>query len=369
MKVCVGIPAYKAQKTIEECLSSVNVQSMKKDVNVIISNDNPGDDYTYLNERFPDLHIEYIDTDKNAGPGTARNRVIEKCTDDFLTFIDADDVFWSPYALETLYTAVNQPGVIMSMGTFTSPVNTPQGVRFINHNEPDHPWVFGKMISVPFIKQNGIFQGNGICMEDGEWNWKIRLLIEGTNLKINKVNDIVYLWKEGSEHSITRSGTDINGGIPVYNFGMCQIGAAIAARNAIKFVLDKNPFNGNVQRFALMQMIGHYFTYYESLEKKQPFTEQLWWLSQWYYHNVYKVYCSNLSQDIVDKFYMQILSQKGKTLSKFPELTFEQWFNEIKTKEFSMEQLVEIRKKIPQAILDVEKKSGSINKTDILNIF
>ena len=42
MKIAIGIPAYKAQNTIEECLSSINIQSMRDDINVIISNDNPG---------------------------------------------------------------------------------------------------------------------------------------------------------------------------------------------------------------------------------------------------------------------------------------------------------------------------------------
>ena len=41
MKVAIGIPAYKAQKTIEECLSSINIQSFRDNIDVIISPDNP----------------------------------------------------------------------------------------------------------------------------------------------------------------------------------------------------------------------------------------------------------------------------------------------------------------------------------------
>ena len=41
MKICIGIPAYKAQNTIEECLSSINIQTIRDEINVVISNDNP----------------------------------------------------------------------------------------------------------------------------------------------------------------------------------------------------------------------------------------------------------------------------------------------------------------------------------------
>ena len=109
-------------------------------------------------------------------------------------------------------------------------------------------------------------------------------------------------------------------------------------------------------------MIGHYFTYYECKEKCPKFAEQNWWLSKWFYHNCYEKYCLNIGDDLLDKFYMQMLSVKGKSLSKFPELTFTQWFNKIKTEEFVFEELKDIRDKLPKEILDVERKSGSLTK-------
>ena len=54
MKICIGIPAFKAFDTIEECISSINIQSMRSDINVIIANDEPEDNgkYNYLSEKF-----------------------------------------------------------------------------------------------------------------------------------------------------------------------------------------------------------------------------------------------------------------------------------------------------------------------------
>lgn len=374
MKIAIGIPAYKAQNTIEECLSSINIQSMRDDINVIISNDNPGvDDYSYLKKIFPKLHITLTETDKNGGPGIARNKAIEVAKDDYIMFMDADDILYSPYAVEQLYRGVTAaPNIVQSQGIFlqTSKVN---GVtNLIPQQNPNHPWSFGRLTNLNFLKSNKIDFGLLPNMEDGRFQWCINLVIEGTQLKRNLLKDVVYVWKEGSEHSITRSGTDINDGIPVYNYSMCQIGASIAAKQAVEFALSKNPFNGSIQKFLLEQMIGHYFTYYECKERCPKFAEQNWWLSKWFYHNCYAKYCQNINDELIDRFYMQMLSVKGRELQKFPDFTFSQWFEKIKTEEFVFEELAEIRNRLPQEILDVERKSGSLTaeaRDNALRIF
>ena len=374
MKIAIGIPAYKAQNTIEECLSSINIQSMRDDINVIISNDNPGvDDYSYLKKMFPKLHITLTETDKNGGPGIARNKAIEVAKDDYIMFMDADDILYSPYAVEQLYRGVTAaPNIVQSQGIFLQTAKVNGVTNLIPQQNPNHPWSFGRLTNLNFLKCNKIDFGLLPNMEDGRFQWCINLVIEGTQLKRNLLKDVVYVWKEGSEHSITRSGTDINDGIPVYNYSMCQIGASIAAKQAVEFALSKNPFNGSIQKFLLEQMIGHYFTYYECKERCPKFAEQNWWLSKWFYHNCYAKYCQNLNDELIDRFYMQMLSAKGRELQKFPDLTFSQWFEKIRTEEFVFEELAEIRSRLPQEILDVERKSGSLTaeaRDDALRIF
>lgn len=368
MKVAIGIPAYKAQPTIEECLSSINIQTMRDDINVIISNDNPGDDYHYLSKQFPKLHITYLDCEKNGGPGVARNRAIEASNDDFIAFIDADDVFYSPYAIENMYRAANQPNVVQAQSIFVQPVDTPQGKKLYPHTELTHPWSFARLTNLRFLKQTGINFGTIRQMEDGRFQHCIRLLIEGTELKIVPTNDIAYVWKEGSEHSITRSGADINDGIPVYNYGMCQLGAAIAFKQAIEFAISKNPFNGNCSKFAAEQMVNHYFTYFECIERCPKFAEQNWWISKWFYHECFSKYCQNVTVDTLEAIYMQMLSVKGREFKKFPELTFRQWFVKISTEEFVFDDLIKIHNKLPKEIIDVEIKTGQLpeNILDLL---
>lgn len=365
-KIACGIPAFKAHKTLPTLLSSIQTQTMKDEIKVYIINDDPnGDDYSEIIKNYPELEIEEIRLEKNGGPGVARNKAIEAAKEDCIFFCDADDVLYHPFAIETLYRGLCQPNTIQCQGIFVQPVNTPEGIKLYPHKEPTHPWSFGRLTNLKFLQQNNINFGTLRAMEDGRFQWCIRLLIEGTNLKINYVNDISYVWKEGSEHSITRIGTDVNDGIPVYNYGLCQIGAAIAAKQAIDFAREKNPFNGNISKFAVEQMVGLYFTYYEAIEKCPKFAEQLLWLAKWFYNNCYKANCQNVTDDILDKFYMAMLGIKGPSLVHFPELTFKQWFDKVSNEEFNIDELEEIRKKLPEDIVKAEKKSGVLGN----NIF
>jgi hypothetical protein len=54
--------------------------------------------------------------------------------------------------------------------------------RLLPRNEIEHPWVFGRLYNVKFLKENKIKFSSLRAMEDGEFNWKIRMLIEGTQL-------------------------------------------------------------------------------------------------------------------------------------------------------------------------------------------
>ena len=165
-------------------------------------------------------------------------------------------------------------------------------------NDVEHPWVFGRLYRVSFLRQQGIEFSKLRAMEDGEFNWKIRMSIEGTPLQINKIDSPIYLWKTGSEHSITRIGIEENGGEPLYNWDLCQVGATAAAINAVKFCQKKNPFNGGVIRFAVEQMIGQYFTYIKCLEKKPMFAKQNFFNAKRFYHFCYKDMEKNIDKNI-----------------------------------------------------------------------
>lgn len=359
-KITVGIPAYKAKEHISDCLSSIQIQTVKKDVSVIIASDNPEDDYEFTKERFPDLDITILPCEKNTGAGLARQRALTACQTEWITFIDADDVFYTPLSLEVLLKGI-QPNVVEVQGAFLQEIEeNPQGIRLAPRNDVGHPWVFGRLYNAKFLKQNGLEFSELRAMEDGEFNWKIRMTIEGTPLVINIINEPVYLWRTGSEHSITRIGADSEDGIPQYNFDLCQIGATIASINASKFCKAKNPFNGGIDRFITEMMVGQYFTYVECKARKPIFAEQNLFNAKRFYHECFADIENRISEKVLSDIYTMQRAQHGEALlGIIPDISFFEFMEKVKTDYYGgEEELIEIRSTYPQEIINNDIKTG-----------
>jgi len=355
----VGIPAYKAENHISDCLASIQTQTIKDEVSVIIAKDNPTDNYDFVKERFPDLDITILDCEKNTGPGLARQRCADACKTEWITWIDADDVFFTAFSLEYLKGGI-ATDVVEVQGIFYQEItNHPKGVRTVPRNDMFHPWVFGRMYRVEFLKQMDIKFSELRAMEDGEFNWKIRMSIDGSPLKINVIEAPIYFWRTGSEHSITRMGID-DKGIPQYNFDLCQWGATVAAINAVKFCRKKNPFNGALIRFVTEIMIGQYFTYIECLAKKPVFAEQNFFNAKRFYHECYKQIESQIEDEVLQKMYtVQRTGKMQDLIDIIPEITFFDFMNKVRTEEYGGdEEFKKIRAALPQEIIDNDIKTG-----------
>lgn len=365
MKRCtVVIPAYKAEKHICDCLASIQMQTVRDDISVIISSDDGGKSghYDFAIDRYPDLDITTLYFEDNVGPGLARQRGLDACKTDWVTFIDADDIFFTPLAIETLLKGITD-NVIEVQGPFLQEIQdtgNPQIPRVMPRNDIEHPWVFGRLYNVKFLKQNEIKLTKLRAMEDGEFNWKIRMTIEGTPLIINILQDPVYLWRTGSEHSITRIGADSEDGIPQYNFDLCQIGATIASISAAKFCKKKNPFNGGIDRFVTEMMVGQYFTYVECLERKPIFAEQNFFNAKRFYHECFKEIENRIDNKILADIYtFQRGAHAQDLLGIIPEISFFEFMDKVKTDEYrGEEELKEIRAKLPQEVIDNDLKTG-----------
>ena len=56
-----GVPAFKAEKTLDKLLASVLTQSMSDQVAIVIANDYPGDNgkYSFVKDLYPSLDINW----------------------------------------------------------------------------------------------------------------------------------------------------------------------------------------------------------------------------------------------------------------------------------------------------------------------
>jgi len=360
-EITVVIPAYKAEKTIKKTLESIAGQTIADKLEVIVACDNPSDDYLPITKHFPELEVKQLKCTKNAGPGLARQHGLDAATTHWVTFIDADDQFAGPFALEQLFHGI-EPNTIEVQGQFAQVCPFPnQRTQFILHGEPTHPWVFGRLYNVDFLRQNKVAFSELRAMEDGEFNWKVRLITEGTPLKIKLIQDVVYYWMPGSEHSITRTGVKDN--IPQYNFDLCQIGATVAAKQATDFAKKVNPFNGSIIRFITEQMIGHYFTYIECIGRRKEFAEQNLWLGKYFYNECYKSIEASISEDIIKNMYTQMNAAKARDLvGIIPQISFFDWFDKIKKSDYKIDEIKDIRSKLSKEVIENDIKTGVIDE-------
>ena len=98
------ITAYNAHKTIVKTLLSIEKQTLKKLVKVYIIDDHSQKDYNYLLELFENkLDITIIRNEKNLGPGLSRQKGLDISKNEYIVFIDSDDVFYNKHSLANLY--------------------------------------------------------------------------------------------------------------------------------------------------------------------------------------------------------------------------------------------------------------------------
>lgn len=102
MKALVSIitPAYNSAKFIAETIQSVQNQTYEN-WEMLIVDDGSTDKTEAIVQSFldKDKRIKFYKLPLNSGPAVARNIAIEKASGDFMTFIDADDI-WFPTFIE-----------------------------------------------------------------------------------------------------------------------------------------------------------------------------------------------------------------------------------------------------------------------------
>ncbi|MBD2250028.1 glycosyltransferase family 2 protein [Nostoc parmelioides] len=103
--ISVIIPAYNAERTILETISSVQQQTFS-DFELIIINDGSIDRTLELIQNIQDERLK-IFSYENGGLPVARNRGIYRAIGEFIAFLDADDL-WTPDKLELQLAALQQ---------------------------------------------------------------------------------------------------------------------------------------------------------------------------------------------------------------------------------------------------------------------
>ena len=103
-KISVIIPCYNAEKWLEECLKTVQNQTLM-DIEIVCIDDKSTDKTLSLLKKIAlnDERIKIIEKAQNEGAGPSRNEGIRCATGDFIAFMDPDDYYPSSDVLKELY--------------------------------------------------------------------------------------------------------------------------------------------------------------------------------------------------------------------------------------------------------------------------
>lgn len=101
--VSIIIPAYNVEKYIEKCVNSI-LSSTYTNFEIILVDDRSEDNTLKICQSFHDPRITVIASEHN-GVSISRNIGIEKCSGEFITFVDADDYISENMLEEMISTA------------------------------------------------------------------------------------------------------------------------------------------------------------------------------------------------------------------------------------------------------------------------
>ncbi|MEW6497413.1 MAG: glycosyltransferase [Cyanobacteriota bacterium] len=149
--ISVVVPVYNGEKTIKETLESVLNQTLS-DFELLVINDGSQDSTLEIISTIKDSRIQVFSY-PNAGLAASRNRGITHAASDYISFIDADDL-WTPDKLELQFKALQenpQAAVVYSWTDYID--DSSQYLRRGSHITANGD-VYAKLLVIDFL-ENG----------------------------------------------------------------------------------------------------------------------------------------------------------------------------------------------------------------------
>lgn len=303
-RIDIIIPAYNAQKTIERTLCSIVIQNWNKYLDITIVNDNPKNNYHEFVNKFNNLiSIKEITTPKNSGPGLCRQYGINNTKNEYIIFIDSDDIFYSYDAVEILYKKIKEDNSDIVVSDFLEEL---PNNKLIHNNSLI--WLHGKIYKRKFLHHNSINFNNSYQNEDNGFNQLCILC----SPQISYLNKITYVWKY-NENSITRKNNK------EFDFkgleGYCK--------NMVWSIKEAEKRNGNIKLISSRVLSNYLFIYYTYLQNNnnQEKTLLLKWIKELgLLYEKYKNEIDTKEMKIILKNYLKDYNFDEKVL--LPNLTF-----------------------------------------------
>ena len=320
----IGIPAYNVpDEVLERLLHTIKGQTP---ATVVLYGDGDGKSYDIVQ----DMGGVVIKGKTNAGPGVARQKILEQCNTDYITFADADDLLATPLFFEHAIKVLDEkPSISVAAYTF---LQLNEDGSFIPH-ERNNVWVFGRVYRVAFLRRYNIHFPEFRANEDTCFNKQCELLTDNPNEQTVYFKDVAYYWTYKAD-SITR----INNG--QYGDDQCQAGWILSTIHAINHARQYRPFSGRITQDIATTMVQAYFYYVKCLHNNPFFARQQWYYIKMFYHDMYKEVGKYITPDALADIYSVLNAQNGPQMVHIiPAIGITEFFDRLKNEPYDQSEI------------------------------
>ena len=220
----VIIPIYNVEAYLRQCVDSVLAQTFHNIEVILVDDGSPDncpaicDEYARQDPRIKVIHKE------NGGLSDARNFGIRAAEGEYLLFLDSDDYWGDPEALEVIHRRIGEYEEPADMLMFQAQLIYPDGTVIPDKNGfPDHfndmtreeSLVYmvenglligsacSKVVKRSFLLENDLFFKVGIKSEDVHWIFRVASAMP----KYQYTDQYFYMYRKGRPGSITTTVT------------------------------------------------------------------------------------------------------------------------------------------------------------------
>lgn len=319
------IPAYNNYQNVIDTIMSFNCYNSKHNIQILIIDDcsTENNNYAAIQELFkPFYKIDICKTPYNMGPGNARQYGLELIKTDYIMFIDAGDIVYSPTDLIEYLNFIEQnPQTLMF-----SPAHLEQREdNAYNTYGPENNRIHGKIYKTSFLKKYNI----SFCPEGSYSNEDIGFNIACKaycnylqNLNPNIQYCIEYdapivIWTF-DKNSLTRKDN--------YSFYYkSNMGIGINAVYAIKSVLNNGIALDFLQRDICIILVNSYIFYISALNEREDCVKDAFNGALYFYKNILIPYSVNKNMLLEQYNYSVgtfLLKQNDPFCKKLPTISF-----------------------------------------------
>lgn len=272
MDIDVIIPVYNAHKTLDRCLSSIAMQTIRDNITVNLVSDHPEETYQDIVSRYSSvLKIRELRMPRRLGLGAVRQYGVDCTGSPFFCFVDADDTLASSFALEHLLADITSTSAAVSVGCFQEV----DAVGTFTPHARDMIWVFGKLHRRSFWEQFDIqFHPTSSANEDTGVLAIIAMLAKPG--EISYIDETVYLWHY-NDTSITKAENCR------YTYDQNITGYAENMVYAINHVKRVSPGNPRISERVMYDICNLYKMHVEAAERAPHYLDKSWEASRMFY--------------------------------------------------------------------------------------